>query len=500
MIVVVLSMVLLSVSPTEAHALECGTTHFMPAIRLADPVPVRVPPPLDGKARREAHGPCSGSIETDNFVLKWGSDDIPEFIDIEDIADSLEVSWQHHFGKMGHSIPYGAETHLFNVYVGDSGDCAPSSLGVGGYYTVDPEGWPMIVLSQSVFDDPLRGRSIAAHELYHAVQHAEQAYLSNPSAQWWWEATASWVEGEVFPGTTEYFSFLFGYAFEPHRQLSSYLYPSEGRLEEYHQYGAVIWPRYLTEFVTDWVTIRDSWALAASDDDPVNVVADLLGEPLDGHFADFAAHNATWDYADGDAMEELLDRTALIGRFPDRDKRIAVTHDASGTGDDWNQAPEALLPQRYGYNVIRLNSPHEGSVTARFRGDSAGSEGSESTWNVRVVRESSGRAEYTAMPIDGGVGEVTVDTLGVDRAVYLVVSVTSPRWDARETFDYDYQLSVQSNEDGDGVVGGIDVDAIPSAIKRVAPPAGCQCSTTASQPWGWALASLLLALVRRDPR
>ena len=495
-----LTMVLLLHSSSDAHALECATNRFMHAIRAADPVPTAIPPPVAGKAQREAHGVCAGSIETENFVLKWGGDDVPDAGSLEEIAASLEVSWRHHFGEMGHSMPYGTETHLFNVYVGDSGDCAPSALGAGGYYTVDPDGWPMIVLSQQVFGDPLRGRSTAAHELYHAVQHAEEAYLTNPAAQWWWEATASWVEGEVYPGNAGYFTFLFGYAFEPHRQLNSYLYPSEGRLEEYHQYGAAIWPRYLTEFVTDWVTIRDSWSMADAADDPINVVAELLGEPLDEHFADFAAHNATWDYADGDAMEELLDRVALLDQFPGRDKRIAATHDGKGTGTDWAQPPEALLPQRYGYNVIRLAQPDRGTVTARFLGDSAGSGGSASRWSVRVVRVVAGQVEYTAVPLVDGGGETTIAVDGTEPAVYLVVSVTSPQWDTRETFDYEYQLEVSTDESGSGGLGAIDMDSIPSAIETKMPPAGCQCSTSTSRPWGWALLVPLMALVRRHSR
>ena len=32
-------------------------------------------------------------------------------------------------------------------FIGDSGNGAPDGYGAGGYYTVDPEGWPMIVVS-----------------------------------------------------------------------------------------------------------------------------------------------------------------------------------------------------------------------------------------------------------------------------------------------------------------------------------------------------------------
>ena len=80
-----LTMVLLLHSSSDAHALECATNRFMHAIRAADPVPTAIPPPVAGKAQREAHGVCAGSIETENFVLKWGGDDVPD-------AGSLEGS------------------------------------------------------------------------------------------------------------------------------------------------------------------------------------------------------------------------------------------------------------------------------------------------------------------------------------------------------------------------------------------------------------------------
>ena len=229
-------------------------------------------------------GVCNGTEVSDNFILKWGLDAPPADDEVELIMEALETSWNHQLEIMGHAAPYGTDDYLFNVYVGDSGGCAPSARGVGGYYTTDDEGWPIIVLSQGVFNNLDYGQTTVAHEFYHAVQHAEGAFAARGSVQWWWEATAMWVEGEVYPGTEDYYSFLYGYAFEPHLQLNAYTgLTSAGLLEEYHQYGAAIWPRYLTEYVTSWTTIRDTWAYGRHDDDPIEYIAECWRRNRTGH-------------------------------------------------------------------------------------------------------------------------------------------------------------------------------------------------------------------------
>ena len=131
-----------------------------------------------------------------------------------------------------------------------------------------------------------------------------------------------WVEGEVYPATEHYYSFLHGYAFQPQRQLNAYKYSTEADvLEEFHQYGAAIWPRYLTEYVTDWRTIRNSWSLAGELADPIEIIrldlANEYGEDLDVVFGDFAAHNATWDYLHGDNMSDYLDFTSESTGYED---------------------------------------------------------------------------------------------------------------------------------------------------------------------------------------
>ena len=447
----------LSLSMGAEAATKCGTLAFFEDFVHVVPQSRPPRPPSPFKDTRDAQtGVCSGIEVSENFVLKWGGDAPPATDEIDQIIAALETSWQHELNIMNHAHPYGTGDYLFNVYVGDSGGCTPSAYGMGGYYTVDAEGWPFIVLSQGVFNNPDFGQTTVAHEFYHAVQHAEGAFVSGDEVQWWWEATAMWVEGQVYPATEDYYVFLYGYAFQPHHQLNAYQYPQTWVLEEYHQYGAAIWPRYLTEFVTTWDTIRDSWSNGGEWDDPVEVVAAMLDEDIEEVFADFAAHNATWDYHHGDNIAAYLDYISETQSYGNKDRRITDYVATSGTGERWNEASPDTLPQRFGYNTIRMNRPEAGHVIVRFEGEPAGLEGSASSWRLRVVREMSTRTEYEDVALVDGVGEATIDIEGTELALYLVASVTSPAWNEGETFDYRYQLDAGEVTGGGGNGGSTD--------------------------------------------
>jgi len=474
------------------------------AFIASTPAPLPPRPPSDEKGVRDAmSGVCTGIEMSENFILKWGLDAPPADGEIALIMEALETSWDHQLDIMGHAAPYGTSDYLFNVYVGDSGGCAPSARGVGGYYTTDVEGWPIIVLSQGVFSNVDYGQTTVAHEFYHAVQHAEGAYSARGTVQWWWEATAMWVEGEVYPGTEDYFSFLHGYAFEPHLQLNAYTpLTGDGKLEEYHQYGAAIWPRFLTENVTSWTTIRDTWALGGANDDPLEYIAEVIaeesGEDIDDVFADFAAHNATWDYYHGDSILSFLDFMSESTGYGDRDRRITEVIGSAGTGSSWRVPPPDTLPQRYGYNTLRMFNPPEGEITLRFKGDAEGSEGSASRWTVRTVVDSGNRVTYQDVPVDDGEGEMSVEMTGTEDNLYMIIAVSSPRWNEGETFSYSYQFDAP---DSGGSSGGSGEDntgaAAPSGPTAYQPrDKGGGCSHAPGAPLGWA--ALFLALLVRS--
>ncbi len=248
------------------------------------------------KADRDATGPWPNERGSANFVVKWGDSGGVEDADADLVLDLFEAAWAVEIDAMGHAPPAGAVTWRFNVYLGDTGDGTPPTYGYAGYYTVDAEGWPMVVLNPAALAGGYASGT-TAHEFYHAVQHATGAYLEDPDAAWWWEATAMWVEGEVWPDDPDESTFTFGVGLAPQLPLWSVERFEDGNLAEYHPYGAFLFPRFLTDVLGDRALVTETWTDAGGVATPQALLAQRLdfGET----FSAFIAHNARWDYPDG---------------------------------------------------------------------------------------------------------------------------------------------------------------------------------------------------------
>lgn len=408
----------------------------LPALGPLTPPPL--PPPMPEKQTRDAYG-VPYSAESDNFVLRWG----PGFSasDAQPILDAFELAWTREILEMGYPEPLYADAWKVNVYVGDSGGGAPSAGSAAGYHTNDREGYPMIVLANSTAHDiPGRGANTTAHELHHALQRAAGTYSYQYEGAWYFEATASWIEVEVYPDEPAYTDLLFGYSFLPHLAINYFDYPDEGVLQEYHQYGAFIFVRYLAEHAADPDLIRESWLDTRGSRDPLAVIDRLLqedaGTDLDAAFADFAARNATWDYAHGDWYAAAHDSaSSLFGRG--NDYRIAAQ--SRGLLADVSP-PEEVRPQRYGSNMMRLYDLAEGDdLRVAFEGDAAGDHGNAAVWNVEVIGLFGD--EVVREPLGDRLAELAgeglwLEGMGQADEVLVVVSQTAPEllWD--EGFDY----------------------------------------------------------------
>jgi MYXO-CTERM domain-containing protein len=465
------------------------------AARGLPPFPVpAVLPPASGHAAAEkmTRDPydAPNAQETSNFVAYWGTEGSVSGGDVSDLLEAFELAWSHHIGTMGLPEPSGSDLYKFNVYIGDTGSGIPGSYGAGGYYTVDGDGYPMIVIALGSMDDMDWGITTAAHEFFHAVQHAAGAFATE-TGSWFWEATATWVEAEVYPEIPYYAAFLYGYAFLPHLPLSFFDYPDSGTLQESHQYGAFIFPRYLSEIVADWTLVRDAWIDGYGYSDPLDVLDDALverGSDLYTTWGDFLARNTVWDYQDQDTYVWYLDY--YEDWFEDDDHRIARSW--YGAGDEaWFDASE-VLPERFGSNTLVLRAPEAGTLRVEFQGDAQGSAGSAATWIARIVVDDSGDYTYGTLPLEGTSGGVDVPVTGGEDAVYLVVGATCAHEEEDEVFGYQARMWIPD----EGVDDTADVEDT-----AVTDDSGCACSTPGTSPRrgrGMALAGLLaLAVLRR---
>jgi MYXO-CTERM domain-containing protein len=428
--------------PVYAQEVPCLTPTLMqkwgdkPIMRAYPPVP-----PLPGKSDRDAWGEWPNDRFSENFVVKWGSDTISSER-INGLLDAFEAAWVVHVQEMEFEAPVGSQDYRFNVYIGDSGPDTLSGHGAAGYFSYDQEGWPLIVIAKNSLNADDGGAGTAVHEFFHAVQDAMDTWDYTSLGAWYYEATACWSVPEVLPGDLTYMSFVMGYALLPNYSVNFFDYWDTGAFPEYHQYGAFLFPRYLTEHVLDWRLVRDSWRENNSLNDPLQAIEDLLqaeGEDLDQVFSDFAAHNAIWDYSDGATYDEYVEYYA--GQFSEWDCRVS---DALGSGgdSDWRDANPDCLPQSYGYNLISINNPKSGHLSVAFEGEDNGSRESATTWKLQLVREGGSGLRYTPVDLEDNATESVLCDVGDEDALFVVVSTHAQRFKDEEIFGYKSKIQI----------------------------------------------------------
>ncbi|MFZ5481962.1 MAG: DUF6055 domain-containing protein [Myxococcota bacterium] len=460
--------------------LDCGTVWMRDDFDLRPPEVAPLPPDAH-KGERDAWGTYPYELASENFVVKWGTSGSVGEDDVEALLASFETAWAEEIEAWGMPQPRGTESSLFNVYVGDTGDGTPSSYGAGGYYDRDDDGYPFVVIARDSLRDAAYAQSTAAHEFFHALQDETESYGYTGDAAWFWEASACWAEGEVFPENDSYAQFLFGYALLPHYALDFFDYPDTGELQEYHQYGAFIFPRFVSEVAADRAAVVEAWTAPVSGD-PIEGLAAGLDVPMADAFAEFAARNATWDYADGEAY---ADHVSTWSDWLDVDVVVGSVRGGEGT-DGLVEAPEDTLPERYGYNVVRIRDAERVRVT--FEGDAEGSRGGEAAWRATVVTVD-GEA-FTRTPLDGEL------EAGSDGDAWLVVAAVPDEARAEETFAWRYAVEpveVEPAEDTGDPAEPLDVEEGGG---------GCGCGASSwgrvsRPPLAWlALAGLALTRAR----
>jgi hypothetical protein len=158
---------------------------------------------------------------------------------------------------------------------------APGACPLAGY----------ILLNSNLDWDHLR--STAAHELFHAFQVAVTINSARPGWNWWGEASATWAKDLVYPRLNLEHEYLWDgqWAWVTDRIGPLHRY-GEGKV---WQYGAYIWPFYLThgggalpEF------IGRIWE-ASKERQPIQVMAELNG------WDDMWKQMALWNWNEGPA-------------------------------------------------------------------------------------------------------------------------------------------------------------------------------------------------------
>lgn len=440
------------------------------------------PPPALGKGLRDSYG-MAFAMESENFVLRWGSSGSWPESRAEAVLDSFEAAWSMILEDMDYVFPSGSDEYKFNLYIGDTG--GPGAYG-SAYYTRDSNSWPMIVITPGTFEDASWGSTVGAHEFYHALQDASGApyqYGNNSLGAWYWEATANWIETEIYPENQaqSLVGFLMGYALLPQLPIHFFDYPDgDGGLGEYHQYGAFIFPYFLSREIADAELIRSSW-LEASSSDPLAVLdAGLQADwqtDIDTAFFEFAASNVTWErYDDGDVFAYYVE--AYGDHFGSKSARVVAEEGADSDG--WQDAPSSTLPQRYGTNNLVI-TPEGEDVEVWFRGEATGSSGGAANWDVRAVLIEDGSGTIVPVVLSEGTGSAVLEGSADADEVWLVVSVISESTVSDESFAWSYLTGEHEAmaDTGTATDTGEDADAA-GPVNSISPVTESSCACQGS--------------------
>jgi hypothetical protein len=238
--------------------------------------------------------PFPYSWRTENFVLHYGYrsayeahqdpggyrepllplDGVRQLSYVVMFGSFFERAWSA-YERLGLSLP----TPPFHIYL------QHLNTPLDGVTLPPPD---VRIAVRSRFDPPWNLGNIsamqatAAHEFFHAIEMGYRAPVPPPAAdpwQWWSEATATFMEDIVFPGTIDYLKFLNTWLDEPSVPLDSLeglssqgTYPAE---PPPHHFGGALFCRFLQRHF-DLDLILETWRQASRHRLPFEAIQSIL--------------------------------------------------------------------------------------------------------------------------------------------------------------------------------------------------------------------------------
>ncbi len=372
-------------TPEERHLVDSATNPFYRAAVEAGEGSW-----LDGDGARatcfgvdawQQSGTYDHYYETENFGLHYNLRSPVTQLKVENLADYFEESLVVEHEEMGFYLPANMTTFQMLVIVerlaspGVGGFTSQALCGGGGFMA-------FIVVNESWFDSDEHLRSVAAHEFFHGVQHQyglEEFWLNESPNRWWIEASAVFMETEVYP--TLYNSQAnqaFRWFWEPHRSLLTH--DNTG-----FQYGTYLFPATAREglgesdwFLELWQQIegRSGYDLVAEIDE----LFQTRGSSFLEQYGNFVRQGATgsFDFNPYLSLEEgYFEVTTVFDEDVDDYPVYREVNAESG----------ADRPEYLGSNYVRLDGdgvPDDQALWITFTGD-AEKNGDPVEWIVRLV-------------------------------------------------------------------------------------------------------------------
>ena len=292
------------------------------------------------EGERDSFG-TENSAESEHLILRWDGPLDPALSQV--ILAWGEESWQGLVVELGMPEPYGSSVYKLNIYLGGSGANAPRALGEA-YATVDGDGYPMVVLGPDAVADWERVQVVLAHELFHTLQDNSAApfeYGESSPGAWLFEATAVWAEAQVDPDNADTARWTYGWSLRPQDPVDAFVFPNSGSLEEYRQYGAFVWVRFLSDQEGEGL-IPALWDQGGAD--PRQALDSEL--ELETAWHDFALRGASWDFSQGARYAAVHEQAAE--EWPEWDERLGALEEG-----DWQDLP---VPDSLGVRYLSLDT------------------------------------------------------------------------------------------------------------------------------------------------
>ncbi len=263
------------------------------------------------------------SLGSEHFLIHFtteGQDAVPSMDYVSQILQTLEYVWEKEIDLFGWIAPPpdGAiggdsryDVYLQEILADDTFGYTEASEGIDGDNPNSPQQELRASASYLVLDNDYAGsddfsvgtfdpldvmRTTAAHEFNHSIQFG---YDAEEPADWLWEATATWMQDEVYDEINDSYEDLLAVFKSP--DTCQIAYGGEERTEdENHWYGEWIFLRYISERYGSW-TVRAIWEQAVKLDGYEAIATALAGQntSLEEVFPAFSIALLTRDFEEG---------------------------------------------------------------------------------------------------------------------------------------------------------------------------------------------------------
>jgi hypothetical protein len=431
----------------QAEEPSCGTMSYWD-VRNEPTIPEVVI--ADGaKIERDAMDANFNMMRSENFVLKWGDSYTTNGAE-ENILILFECAWQKQHIEWDMLAPFGTDNYLFNVYIADTGPNTPTIEGhQAGYYTRDDQGWPMIVLKKSSLSPTL-----IAHEFFHALQDAVNTARPDES-RWFWEATAEWASGAMYPSDSGSINNVSAYLNLSHESLNSFLSysalaPEEEDTLANYAYGAALFPIYLHEITMDELFIPNVWKQGDPDRfQPLETIRDLLAEKGLAFHEVWMNHNSSTvfmnEYSQGGMYQEL----AGYGWWSD---------EWSGDGTAMTVETSDISIEHLGFRAHRLVFATKKRYRFQVLADPIGDHDSIAEFRAHIVQRDGITYKKIPITINDWFGEYVLEDVNEYNDVFLIVGAWADRYHSSyhddERFYYSY--AIEGLEDPNSLEGSVE--------------------------------------------